>query len=328
MIAAGLLDILDREPADSSAAFRVLRVPDRPSYLVGKTAGGEPCLLVTTTGTGRKLPLFLASIHASFSVPCHVTEPYGPARTETLTVIRCTSAADEVRAYFVGLLDFLMDLLGPSPSLAETVDAVERLVELFQKLRRPSKTTVLGLAGELVFILAARDARAAVEAWRVDPGETFDFAYDELRLDVKATSGTERVHRLSYEQANPPEGTTGILASLFIHPTAGGTSLSQLLGMIEEHLSDPVAVGRLRLVVASSLGEELPNCLGWTFDLARASASLTLFDLRGVPAIRGPLSAGISGVRFTSDLTRCEVISAEALSHLSHRSNRVLPGRP
>jgi len=220
-----------------------------------------------------------------------------------------------------------MHRLGPSPSLADTADAIEYLVDLFQKLKQPPNNSIVGLVGELVFILAARDPSIAVQAWHTDPMEVYDFADYDLRLDVKSTSGMERRHHLTYEQANPPEGTVGILASLFINSMAGGTTLSQLLGLIERRLPDPIAVGKLRLVVASSLGELLPHCLDWAFDLARASGSIAIFDLCTIPAVRGPLGDRISAVRFTSDLTGCERASATLLDRLSARAISLLPGR-
>ena len=82
---------------------------------------------------------------------------------------------------------------------------------------------------------------------------------------------------------------------------------------------------RLRTIVADTLGTDLPSALGWRFDLRLARSSLALFDLRGIPAIRGSLPDGVSGVRFTSDIDTCQPLAKSEISQMGAAARAILP---
>lgn len=200
---------------------------------------------------------------------------------------------------------------GRRRAVAETV---RKLVDLFQKLRSPARRSLLGLVGELNVLEAAKDIAAAVRSWRSDAEERFDFGTGKLRLDVKASSNRQRVHEISFEQANPPDGTTGIIASIWIEAMAGGTSVSELLNSIERRIEDKAAeIMRLRATVANTLGDALPQAMAWSFDKKLADSSLRYFDAATIPAIRPPLPPSVSSARFVSDLSGCMPMDIEKL---------------
>lgn len=287
-----------------SGHFQVLRHPDSPAYYVGRDATGSAAVLIRASGSGRTVPLRLAGIEARFGVPCKIAELGAPERTETLTAIVCLSHEPGVEGYFASIVDTLIALLGGQPTTTEVGDAVERLVELFQRLREAPKRSVAGLIGELTVIRAARDPRVAVSAWRADSTDRFDFVSGALRVDAKASTSRARLHEISFEQANPPPGTVGLLASVWVEGAGGGVSVGEHLAAIEARLAgDQASILRLRTIVAHSLGEALPTAMDWRFDLAVAVSSLAFFDMRSVPAIRPPLLAGVTAVRFTSDVS-------------------------
>lgn len=290
--------------SESSGAFAVRRLDDGSCYFAGRDADGCAALLIDSIGQGR-VPLRLAGIEARFAVQCRIAEPGIPETSNTLTVIVCLSRDPSIETYFAGILDSLITLLGPAPTTDQINDAVDQLVELFQKLQQPARRSLIGLAGELCIILLAANAPAAIDAWRIDPDERFDFLAGSLRLDVKSSSNRRRSHEVSFEQANPPPGTTGLFASIWIEQAGGGFSLSQLLGRIEERLlSSPHAVSKLWAVVGDTLGSALPAAMSWRFDLPLAEASLLFFEAARIPALRPPLAVGLSAARFVSDFAQ------------------------
>ena len=311
--------------ATPEGGFRVCRVPGRPAYYIGRDATGAASFLVSAPGPGRTVPLRLAGIEARFALACAVAEPGQEQRTETLTAILCTLRDAGTEAYFASVADLLMGVLGDAPTLAAVADAVGHLVELFQRLRTPPRKSLVGLVGELVVIHAAKDAAAAVAAWRSDPLERYDFAIGDLRLEAKASATRRRTHSFSMEQANPPEGIIGILASMLIEQAGGGTSVAETLRSIEARLPAHAAVMRLRMVVADTLGRDLTAALDWCFDMRVARSSLALFDLRGIPAIRGALPSGVSGVRFTSDIDACQPLARSEVIRTGTAARAILP---
>lgn len=311
--------------ATPSGGFHVCRVPGRPAYYVGREATGAASFLISASGPGRTVPLRLAGIEARFALPCSVAEPGQEQRIETLTGILCTSRDARTEAYFASVADLLMGVLGDAPTLTAVADAVGQLVELFQLLRTPPRKSLAGLVGELIVVHAAKDAAAAVAAWRSDPTERYDFAIGDLRLDAKASATRQRKHSFSMEQANPTTGVVGVLASMFIEQAGGGTSVAELLETIEARLRDHATMMRLRTIVADTLGRDLPAALGWRFDLRLARSSLALFDLSGIPAIRGALPDSVSGVRFTSEIDACPPLGKSDISRIDAAARAILP---
>lgn len=282
-------------------------------------------LLIRTAESSNKVPFILAGIEARFGVRCQIEERDRDARTENLTVVICRSQERTTERYFLNTMEFLASAWGPLPTIAAVAEAVDRLVELFQRLAQPSRRPLLGLIGELLVIRAATDPSAAVRAWRVDQDERYDFVVGDLRLDAKATSTNRRTHEISFDQANPSTGTTGILASFVVQPSGGGFSLADLLTDIEARIKGHDLTLKLRTVVADTLGRDLQPSLGWAFDLAHATASARIYDVSTIPAIRPPLPAGVSGVRFLVDLAGCRQFGRTRIEALTHPERALLP---
>ncbi len=310
---------------DQPGTFSVIAVPSWPAYYVGRDSSGCAALLIRTTGSSTRVPLHLVGIDARFSVACRIEELDRDARTENLTVVTCRLHDRAVERYFLTTMEVLASALGPRPTVAATSEFVDRLVDLFQRLARPPRRPLVGLVGELLVIRCAADPAVAVRAWRVDQDERYDFSVGNLRLDAKVTTTDRRSHEVSFEQANPPPGTTGILASFMIQPSGGGFSLGNLLSDIEARVPAHDLILKLRTVVADTLGRDMQSALDWAFDLARATASARMYDVAAIPALRPPLPAGISGVRFVVDLAGCRQLSRPQVNALADAERALLP---
>jgi Putative PD-(D/E)XK family member, (DUF4420) len=323
---AGLQELLDEITAPSAeGVFNVRRLGDSSTFYAGRDSRGYASILIATSEGGRTVPLRLAGIEAMFSTPCQIVEPGLLPTTQTVTAIVCTNQDRDVTAYFANVMESLLPFLGESPSTEKVAETVRQLVDLFQKLRSPSRRSLVGLVGELNVLEAATDVAVAVRSWRSDADERFDFGVGRLRLDVKASSNRQRVHEISFEQANPPDGATGIIASIWIEAMAGGVSLSELLSSIEGRIRDkPGEIMRLRTIVANTLGDSLPQGMTWCFDKKLAESSLRYFDANTIPAIRPPLPPSVSSARFVSDLSGCMPIEIQRLSGILDVTERGL----
>jgi hypothetical protein len=243
-----------------------------------------------------------------------------------LTVVTCTAPELQIQEYFLHVCETIVRIVGPTPAQGRVVEVVQRLIDLFQRLTRPSSRSVLGLIGELYVIARSRDAAQAVRAWRSADDDRFDFTLKDLRLEVKASSERARVHYLSAEQCRPPPGTVGVLASLFIEITGGGMSVQELVRGIEGHLAaSGDLVLKLQETVAETLGQSLPIALAIRFDERLARASLQLYDLATVPGIRENIPVGVTQVRFRSDLSRTPPLTPSEVANGDLQAIGVLP---
>ena len=291
-------------------------IPSHPGYFIGKDRESLACLLISTNDRADRPrpPLRLESLDAQFDVRCHLKETDVPEREGMFSVIRCRESDTDTTRYFLSVCDTLVRVLGDRPTRSMIAKSVNRLADIFQRVRCPQIRSLSGLFGELYLILRSRSAVTTLEAWRTSESDRFDFSWGDVRMDVKAASGRTRVHTFSYEQCNPPSGTVGAVVSLYVEQAAGGSSVDSILGQIEARVFDSVdLVLKLYETVATTLGASLSESLSRRFDVRLAESSLRIFNLEDVPAIRGPLPAGVSDVHFRSDLSALLPVSIRTL---------------
>jgi len=323
-------DLLAQVPEASGdeppGTFRVQAIPSAPKHYIGRNAAGQPCILLGSASDRMQAPVRLAAIEARFGVACRISPAGGQTREEVLTVVTCTAPELQVQDYFLHICETIVRIVGPAPTQGQVVEVVQRLIDLFQRLTRPSSRSVLGLIGELYVIARSRDAAQAVRAWRSADDDRFDFALEDLRLEVKASSERTRIHYLSAEQCRPPPGTVGVLASLFVESTGGGMSVQELVRAIEGRLAaSNDLVLKLQETVAETLGQALPVTLAMRFDERLARASLQLYDLAAVPGVRENIPVEVTQVRFRSDLSRTSTLTQSELADRDLRAIGVLP---
>ena len=303
------------EPSDKPV-YAVMPVPDHPSYFVGRDRESLACLLVSTNHqAGRSHPpIRLESLDAQFELRCHLKKANERVREGIFTVIRCRDGSREITRYFLSVCETILRVLGEHPTREQIATAVNRLAAIFQKVRQPSARPLNGLFGELCLLLHSRNAAEALAAWRANDNVRFDFSDGDVRLDVKASGSRNRQHTFSYEQCNPPAGTIAVVASLYAEQAAGGVSLSSIMNQIETRVSSNAdLVFKLHENVAATLGASLKDSLQRRYDMRLAESSLLFFNLEDVPAIRGPLPAGVSDVHFRSNLSALPPVSIETL---------------
>ena len=317
----GLADIFEgiRPPPSGSLdkpLYAVMPVPGHSSYFVGKDRESLACLLVSTNDHGGRPhpPIRLSSLDAQFELRCHLKKAQEPGREGTFTVIRCRDADNEMTRYFLSVCEMILRVLGDQPTRTQIATVVNRLAAIFQRIRHPPARPINGLFGELYLLLRSGDAIKAAAAWRSNENARFDFSHGDVRLDVKTTSGRNRLHTFSYEQCTPPRWTIAVVASLYAEQAAGGLSLYSVMNQIEARLAaDADLVLKLHETVAATLGTSLHDGLSRRFDMRVAESSLRFFSLEEVPAIRGPLPAGVSNIHFRSDLSAVPSLSTKAL---------------
>ena len=305
----------DAEPSHRPL-YAVLPVPGHSGYFVGKDRESLACLLVSTRDQAGRTPppIRLESLDAQFDLRCQLTQESEVVREAVFAVVRCKDSDRGMTRYFLSVCETLLRVLGGQPRRSQIAIAVNRIADIFQRVRKPSTRPISGLFGELYLLLRSRNAVQALAAWHTTQNARFDFSDGDVRLDVKATGGRSRQHTFSYEQCSPPPGTVAVVASLFAEEAAGGSSLLSLVNQIEARVSSHSDLAfKLHETVAATLGANLSVGLARRFDVRLAESSLRFFNLRDVPAIRGLLPVGVSDVHFRSDLSALHPLSVEAL---------------
>lgn len=316
-----LADLCDRISPPSGESwerplFAVLPVPGYSNYLVGKNRELQACLLLSADAqTGQHYPpIRLENLDVQFGLPCQLKKEGQSTSEGAFTVIRCRDSDNQTTQYFLSICETIIRILGENPTPDQIANSVNRLVAILQKVKQPATRPLNGLFGELYLVMVSGNAIRALTAWRTDGSARFDFSDGDIRLEVKSVSGRTRSHIFSYEQCNPPAGTTAIVASLYAEQVATGTSLRSMIDDIATRVSTNADLMlKLHENVAATLGATLHSGLSRHFDTRLAKSSLRFFSLEDIPAIRGPLPPGISDVRFRSDLSALSPIPVEQL---------------
>jgi hypothetical protein len=320
------LETINPATAIGPNQFAATAIPGFENHFVGRNNAGEPCVLIKTSDSGFLAPLKLAAVEIQFCIPCEVVLPPGSSERRQFSVVTCTSPDAELRSYFLHLMDTIIRIIGPQPSLHTLSEAIGKLIEILQHLAKPARRSVMGLFAELIVISLSRSPIACLMAWRSRTDDRFDFTLEDARLEVKATSDRVRAHYFSLEQCTPSRGTYAVVASMFVEPNGAGQSLGDLLDDIGRRLGgDMQALLKLRTVVANSLGSALPAALQMRFDDALARATLAFFRAEDIPAIRDAIPRGVSSVRFRSDLTGVSALPLQCAGASCAALSRVLP---
>lgn len=328
---SALLQEIDISVSEQGSDLRyfVKPIPNLEQHYFGRNSAGAPSLLLSANDRSHKAPIRLAAVEVSFSVPCNIAVVGDKTTSETLTTISCTASDRTLQGYFIHVCETLLHIVGAYPSLAQIADAVQRLVDLFQKLSGPPRRTIVGLFGELFVINSAKSPAVAVQAWRSTTDDRFDFSIAGARLEVKASSTRQRAHDFSFEQCHPPTDSVGVLVSLFAEASGGGLSMLDLVERIEQQLGgDPDLQLKLQETIAEALGRTASAAFSMRFDEDIARSSLQIYELGSIPAIRGSLPSELSQVRFRSDLSRVVPASRRRLVNEStHLDDLLPPGR-
>ena len=316
-------------PEGSRPAYSVAPLRQSPGYFVGKDTERNACVLIqfADRNSRHQAPIRLESLEVQFEVLSFVRAG-GATREDVFTVIRCRSAEPEIIRYFLSICETIINILGSNPERIAVANTVNRLALIFQRLQNPASRPVNGLFGELFLIRQSRAPLRALAAWRTQDVSRFDFSTGDIRLDVKTATGRVRAHNFSYEQCNPPPGTIGIAASLFVERTAGGISLGEIISDIDQLSSSSTdLVMKLHTIVAATLGTTAREALSIRFDQCLAESSLQFYDLRTIPAIRVEAPPGVSDIHFRSDLSSVMPASLVNLAEQDPALADLLPPR-
>jgi hypothetical protein len=287
--------------------FMARPLPGRKSDFLGKSVNGQPALLINSTAatTGAPPPpINLEHLIVDHGLECQVQQLTGPVLRGVFSVLQCVDADRLLQEYFLRSVVPIIHGLPVAPSYADIARAVNALAELFQRMASPAKKPIQGLWAELCVIAVSKSPRILIKAWHSTPSDRYDFSSGSERIEVKSASGSERIHHFSFEQLQPAEGIRLLVASMFVNEADDGLNAFDLVDKIRHRLSGEIQrIGRVDQVVGSTLGSSWRQASEMRFDFEEATASLRYYEPSVIPSIQGPLPAGVSHVRYQSDLS-------------------------
>lgn len=175
---------------------------------------------------------------------------------------------DAVAVVFAGLVE----LADSTPdALGRTIQNMEALFE--SGLRsHVSRDTEIGLAGELLVIAESADPSALAKTWHSKAAGQFDFSAQGERLEVKTTTGSERIHWFGSGQVAPIPGVCTSFVSVVLPIVETGSTVASVFATMSGLTPEDKA--RVRTVIIDTAMEPPEVITSVVFDRDAARASI------------------------------------------------------
>lgn len=201
---------------------------------------------------------------------------------------------------FGTLAGVLLGALSESPTSDEIIGFLDDFLDLFAAKRNLERSSVVGLWGELWLMRQATNPRSLAQGWHVEANARFDFSLDHLRIEVKTTERSLRIHRFSLAQLDSQPKPTWI-ASVSVVADPSGLSISELLSELIGLLPPPEKSDVARKAMSVVAGD-IEAASDFRFAPSGLNP-LALVDASTIPRVIVPKGAPISEVIFTVDIT-------------------------
>ena len=285
---------------------------------LGCSEEGELALVVATdVSLVPPRPLRLAALSADFGLNCAL-EDGGGLQIVRVSVLRCTASERSTGELFATVCGAIAESLSQPPSELEFADLIARWSSLFWRLGQRVETDVVGLAGELVVLRQAQNVDEWLQAWHAQPTDTLDFEFVPSRaaVEVKTTRGSERKHPVSLAQVAEPRLSNRFFASVLVQLNDSGELLGDIVRDIADRLDADASRLRLWDILTKTCGDGLSDTLMRRLDVDKAARSLAFFRAQDIPLplVDQPIPAGVSAIKFTSDFSLAEEVSATVVN--------------
>jgi hypothetical protein len=281
-------------------------IPEYPNFRIAIDVNGYPVLLLPTFGATDISSLRnrrLKYLQFEPKVDCKVTENKNTS-VQQFSIITFTSNDKELQEYFLQISENLIRSLQGKISHREVINTLNKYIEIFRALTDSPTNTAQGLWAELLLIESSNDPKTLLSYWHNFPDEKFDFNAGKEKIEVKSTSGSERIHEFSSEQLNPPLDTQVLVASLFTRQNNSGKSIQELMKDISSKIKNDHLVEKMNTVVSRTLGNSLEQSIKIRFDYEASKSSLRFYKHQDISKVENVyIPAEVSGVRYKSDLS-------------------------
>lgn len=257
---------------------------DANQHLLVKGKFGEPVLLLATEARATpRADIRLKHIYVAFEKQFEVSNAaIGKKEVKAFCKFSCNSESSHLHRYFVELMAATAKSHDGILSQHEADSVVTVLLELFRRLAQPPRKSIAGLWGELLLVYLATAAGPFVEAWHSTTTDSFDFDFKDLRIEVKTTERSTRVHEFSLHQVRPGR-ENDYVASVMLSRSSAGESVLDLALQIAKRLND-IQSARLWGLVLETLGDDAESADEVLFDVKSASDSLVFIPSTLIPA--------------------------------------------
>jgi hypothetical protein len=298
----------------SGHTFTAIQIPGRCDAYLGIDTEGRPCLFARAGKISSEPPMRTAHVSLHLGTEYDLSISDGTSNRDLFHSLRCeTSEKAEIDTFLV-LVEAFLVRNGHQLLTAEALASFFRsLIRLFSV--GPAKdleSERQGLWGELFVMDRVRGFEFWAPFWHSETTRRFDFSALGRRVEVKTTTGMERVHHFSHRQIYALEGEEILVASILLREEDVGLSLRDLIDRCRISLQNTPFYLKLEKAIRQA-GMEDSSESGPVFDASEAERNLMWFKSTDAPHFRIPEPAGVSETRYKVDLSTAPCVDSEEL---------------
>ena len=287
-------------------AFNILSLPDS-HHKLGVSGEGYPMSFVkTSTEKPDVHDLHLDIFTVEYNQKCTLKEEGQSVSSDIYSILTLQNCDEPLQRYFIEISLLILEKLRDVPSRRELSIQIDDLVAIFTALREKGKKTVQGLWAELLVIEKSLHPEVLINAWHSAPKAKYDFTLGYDKLEVKSTSGDERVHHFTIDQLLPSEHSHLLIASVFVRESGaglGGLCIKDLYDSICKRVTNIDSRLKIQKVMGETIGNDYSKLDSEFFDYATASDTLAYYDAENIPHIdKAHVPAPISKVEFDCNI--------------------------
>jgi hypothetical protein len=220
--------------SEKVSTFPSIAVDSGGRCFLCKGSDGGPFFLVRTSRLSDRPAFKLKHIRITFDAKYAVDTPEFSG-DDVFVRFDCEESNENLRRIFVYSVSAV---LTSNPDKAP-LDLVSHLVELFRQKSASGSSSVVGLWGELLFMLSLSDIESAVLAWHAEPTQLRDFVFTGRAVEVKTSSSSRRSHFFRLPQVSTA-AACDLLCSIMVERTDLGENLFRLIERIESRCSEGI----------------------------------------------------------------------------------------
>jgi len=315
MSSVKIIDVLKDLRAESSEhAFKVAEIADYPGLYIATDKTGRPSLFVKAVSHVSDPPLRTMHVSLRPNQRYSITFRNGLTEESLFHVLSCETSENSDTESFITIINALLKSgYQKEIGFSNLSSFFRSLIRLFStEQARDLDRERIGLWGELFMMKSVHGFNFWAPFWRSDPIRRFDFSAGERHIEVKTTTGAERVHHFSHNQIFAGEGEEIVIASLMLNQDNSGLSLRDLILECKEEWAHTSHFLKLERAIRST-GMNNTADSGPAFNHTEAQKNLAWFRSTDAPHFRVPEPPGVYETRYKVNFSDAPVLEEEKL---------------
>lgn len=308
MYLLNLLKKLNVSSAILPNGFISYSLDPRSIYRIALDHNYNPTILISEdefdSSNSSKSNYKLDKLEIQFNVSCDIKDLESKEQSnQRFTIVKQVNGNSRMHEYFLRIIEGIILELQDNLSASKLNKEIEHLVRLFSSPKTSSEKTVLGLWGELVFILNSSSIKDSIDAWHVYKDNLYDFSFSKNNVEVKTTTRNTRSHEFNNSQLKSYKNLNVVVTSIMTEKSALGRSIMELWEDILERTKEPESRIKLSRIISETISQDIESLNQKKYNYNMAISTIKDYDSRILPSINVEhIPKPISNVHITLNL--------------------------